>query len=573
MAEGDLIVNPECGNEDAVYSEEYADYILTYFSNLEPVLAKYRPACYQPMNIQQVVIYEKVVNEADFGIERYGYRAFPHCYGLMDMDALGFTGVLQLRRLPYLDLLGNGVLIAFIDTGIEYTHPAFVNDDNTTRIFSIWDQTIRGGKRDPSYIYGTEYGRDEINAALASGDPLSVVPSTDTDGHGTFMAGVAAGRELPQNDFSGIAPQADIIVVKLKEAKQRYRDYYNIPDGVPCYQENDIMAGLSYVARKAVFENKPLVVCLGLGTNSGDHEGTGPLGFHIDYLSSVDGLSVVVSAGNETGYRHHYQSGMVGVNDYIDVDINVGAGEKGFVAELWAGTPNLFSVGVVSPSGEFSQKIAARMDERRVVSFLLEQGEVEVVYEIVEAASGDELVFMRFVNPDSGIWKIRVYNEGRVEGNFSIWLPIRQFMATNTNFNQSSPDILICEPGNVGGALTVAGYSGKSTTVYINSSRGYTRKGRIKPDLAAPAMDVFGTTLGGGYGVATGTSVAAAIGAGVAALFRQWAMEQGLDINGYVLNKYLTKGTRRGNTSYPNREWGYGMIDIYQTFQSLRTTL
>lgn len=137
--------------------------------------------------------------------------------------------------------------VGFIDTGIDYRNQVFRYSDGSTRIFRIWDQTVRSGKKPEGIGYGSEYTRVQINEALQQEDPLLVVPSMDTNGHGTFVAGVTCGSEDIANQFIGAVPLAEIAVVKLKEAKPYLRDFYFIPEGVPAYQENDIMMAVSYL--------------------------------------------------------------------------------------------------------------------------------------------------------------------------------------------------------------------------------------------------------------------------------------------------------------------------------------
>ena len=154
------------------------------------------------------------------------------------------AGILSAFNSPALGNRGEGVLIGLVDTGIDYRSPLFKNTDGTTRIAGIWDQSVPHGSRYPSprcsgllshgrSSYGTEYTREQINEALAAEDPLSVVPSVDTEGHGTFLAGLAAGNSAPQEDFTGAAPRAELAVVKLKPAKQYLRDFYLIPPSAP----------------------------------------------------------------------------------------------------------------------------------------------------------------------------------------------------------------------------------------------------------------------------------------------------------------------------------------------------
>ena len=178
----------------------------------------------------------------------------------MDQTALEVSGILKMQNQPVLALKGRGVLIGFIDTGIDYTNPAFRYSDGSSRIVRIWDQTIQDGTPPVGILYGADYTREQINAALLSENPYDLVPSRDMNGHGTFLAGVACGSESENGDFIGAAPQSEIIMVKLKEAKQYLRDFFFVKDGVPAYQENDIMMAVSYLNGVANILNRPLVI-------------------------------------------------------------------------------------------------------------------------------------------------------------------------------------------------------------------------------------------------------------------------------------------------------------------------
>ena len=206
---------------EAVYSEDYFDFINTLsrevnMRNGDEIL------CSQPLdNGFEVLFYPReVVENGDFNIARLTYIGVPKCYALMDTSALEGTGILTMQNFPTLPLKGNGVLMGFIDTGIDYQNPVFQSENGTTRILRIWDQTVRTGTQPEGFLYGSEYTAEDINYAIRSEDSYSIVPSRDTNGHGTFLAGVAAGSEVLERDFIGAAPLADIAVVKLKEAKQ-----------------------------------------------------------------------------------------------------------------------------------------------------------------------------------------------------------------------------------------------------------------------------------------------------------------------------------------------------------------
>ena len=286
----------------------------------------------------------------------------------------------------------------------------FLNADDTPRMLAIWDQTVREGTPPEHFIYGTEYSREDINEALKSDYPLDLVQTTDEIGHGTFAAALAGGNIDDANDFTGIAPEARFIIVKLKQAKQYLRKFYRIPDKVPAFQENDIMLAMTYLGYKAGEVYTPLSVYLGLGTSSGDHNGDSPLSTVIKTLGSYRGVCISVAAGNEGNQGHHYL-GNVDMNRYEDVEIRVGENDEGFTLELWAVTPNLYSVAIISPSGEISDRVRPRSDHTITISYVLEPTTIYVSYENPETSTGNELVLMRFTTLISGVWRIRVYNE------------------------------------------------------------------------------------------------------------------------------------------------------------------
>lgn len=216
--------------------------------------------------------------------------------------------------------------------GIDYTNPAFRYSDGSSRIVRIWDQTIQDGTPPVGILYGADYTREQINAALLSENPYDVVPSRDMNGHGTFLAGVACGSESENGDFIGAAPQSEIIMVKLKEAKQYLRDFFFVKDGVPAYQENDIMMAVSYLNGVANILNRPLVICVALGNSAGSHASEGFLPSYLNYICGRRKRVVVTAAGNEANARHHFQGRIIGEMEHEDAEITVEENTKGF---LW----------------------------------------------------------------------------------------------------------------------------------------------------------------------------------------------------------------------------------------------
>ncbi len=559
--------------EEIIYSNDYADYVIEYTGDVNALRKVYNPDCVQILDRRFAVIHQRITGNPMVSLNQYGYATVAKCFGLLDTSSIEATGVLRLRRQPFVDLLGQGIIIGFIDTGIEYAHPAFVNADRTTRILSIWDQTIREGVPPEGFYYGTEYSREQIDEALQAENPLSIVPTTDTDGHGTFMAGIAAGNIDEENDFTGMAPLADIAVVKLKEAKQHLKDYFCITPGAVAYAENDIMLACRYLQDVAIKEQKPLAICIGLGTNCGNHSGNLTISRYLDIVAPIPGVAVVAAAGNEGNQSHHYESELIEAGSFVEAELRVAEEENGVYMELWSQAPNLFSIGLISPLGSFTEKIPVWYTDNRPITFPLERTEAFVSYSLVENNTGAEAIVIRLRNPTQGIWRIRVYNEGNQASRYNMWMSMERFVKPETYYLESNPNTTICEPGNAFSVLTFTAYDHTTDSLYVNASRGYTIENNIKPELAAPGVNVYGPLLNGRYGRRTGSSVAAAHGVGAAALMLEWGVLEGNQrfIQTTAIENYLIRGAgRREDLVYPNREWGYGTLDLYEALLNLR---
>ena len=233
---------PDC--REQVYSNDYFDFVVPYG---EAYTVSPPETCIQRIDEDYDILYYEREGLPPLSLGAYSYSVIPKCFGLLDRSALESSGILQLQIQPALALTGRGVLMGFIDTGIDYTSPLFRYEDGSSRIVRIWDQTITDGTPPAGIFYGADYNQEMINQALESDNPYEIVPSRDTNGHGTFLAAVAAGGMDTDNDFSGAAPEAQIAVVKLKEAKPYLREFFFVIDGEPAYQENDIMLAVSYL--------------------------------------------------------------------------------------------------------------------------------------------------------------------------------------------------------------------------------------------------------------------------------------------------------------------------------------
>lgn len=571
---------------NSVASEDFADFIAPYFTTPEEFIRSQGTDCIDFVNSTLAVVYVPLSTVTPSTYTSYTYSAVPKLYSLLDVTSMDAAGITPAGELPVLNNQGAGVIVGFVDTGINYTDSLFRNVDGSTRIIGIWDQTnnsdnsnnIENETAKPfsafSALYGTQYTAEEINLALNSDNPASIVPTRDENGHGTFLASIAAGNRDERAGFSGAAPQASIAMVKLKPAKQYLRDFYLIRDGADAYQENDIMMGVSYLYFLARKYSMPLVVCIPLGTNMGSHMGMSRLGQYLNQVSLSNGSAVITAAGNETGARHHFRAVMDADTDEVTAELRVGEREAGFSMELWAENMGAYTVGFISPTGEVAREISVPLRGENTVSFLLEQTQITVYTQIADVSSGSQFIFMRFENPMSGIWRILIRNSLDIRETFHIWLPVRGFISDETYFLRPDPDTIITDPGNARYPITVTAYDHTKNSIYIHASRGYSLSGRIKPDLAAPGVNILGASVSGRRLTRmSGTSVSAAHLAGAAAILLNWGVLNANYpyLNTPVLKSIFVRGAQRNPAlTYPNREFGYGTLNLYEAFLRLR---
>lgn len=558
--------------EEAIYGENYNDYIFEYFDREAKQTYNRNITCIQEINQLISIAYIPAVGDPMTNRDGYEYQTIPKLFGLMDTSAAEAVGVLKVRRQPYVDLFGQGTLIGFVDTGIDYQHPAFRNADGSSRIIAIWDQNQRGGTPPANLYYGTEYLKEDINKALISDNPLEIVPQVDEIGHGTFLAGAAAGGIIESENFTGIAPQAELVVVKLKQAKNNLKKYFCVEEDKIAYSEADIMLGIRYVLERARILVRPIVVLVGLGTNSGGHCGCLPLARYLDFICIRPGIAVVVAAGNEGSRGHHFEEKLL--DETKELEVRIDEKETGISMEVWVEAPGLASVEVITPLGETTEKIPLVARGQDAIRFPLERTRIYVEYTLVEANARKELIFIRMLDPTPGVWRLRIFNEGEFKMGFNVWLPIENFVEQGTYFLEPEPFITICEPGNAARTMTITAYDHYSDSLYLNASRGYNIVGYVKPDFAAPGVNVYSTLPKGRYGRMTGSSVAAAIAAGCCSLMLEWGIvqENDLFLQTVRITNLFMRGARRKDIVYPNRELGYGEIDLYGVLEQIRFT-
>ena len=554
--------------------QQYENFIIRYKQNIQGV-PEYQPdETFQIINDLFGVLYVPMREIPELQLNSYSYSSIPRCYTYMDTGALSASGVTRLHGHPYLKLKGSGTLVAIIDSGIDYLHPAF-HRGMTSKILSIWDQELESGltERIP---FGREFNRGEIEQALSAENPWEVVPSMDKSGHGTEVAATAAGYSIEKEGFSGAAPEAELVVVKLKQAKRYLRDLYLLPQEADIYQEDDIMLAIAYVLRVAAENQKPLSICIGLGSSMGAHQGEGPLNEYINSIAAFSQNAVSVPAGNEGTARHHYMKTLSAANIKDTIELRVGEKEstRGFMLEFWGDSPNFYSMTIQSPTGEQLSISTSLKNSTQELYFVFVETKVLVNYVPIERRTGNTLIFIRFLHPAVGIWKFLVGERIPGESRFHMWLPVRGMISDDTYFLEPSPEYTVTSPGDAADAMTVTAYQYRDNSLYVQASRGYNTENVVKPDFAAPGVDILTASIGAGaeFAPATGTSLAAAQTAGIAALLFEWSLirENEPYFTGNSVKNYLSRGAVRDlNLIYPNPEWGYGRLDLYHTFELL----
>lgn len=585
--------------EEMIYSNEYSDYIINFFEGLEGAEDLYRDGCVNPIIERIAILHTPRAQDYLTNLEQTPYSFIPKAFGLMDSSNIEAIGVKRVKNSELLNIDGKNVMIGVIDTGIDYTNPLFLNEDGTTRINVIWDQTIAGfGKSEnnngvsldgnledirgnssiiieeiPTALYGTAFSRAQINEALRQEDPYSIVPSRDENGHGTFMTGIAAGGRNEENDFEGIASGAEIAVVKLKEAKPYLREYFGIPQDVPAYAESDVIYAIEYLLRCADARNMPISILIGVGSSNGGHMG---LTFIERYLTTIlenPGVMVSVPAGNEGNERLHYAGEIEEGNNELQVEFNVADGQETLVMEFWGNAPTTFAIGLVSPQGDRIERIPPRFGREEEVRFPLANTTVYVAYQLVETFSGEEFIFIRLTNATPGLWRLMVYGGDERRGRFNIWMPLRQFLQDDTYFLLANPENTLTVPGNAPLVTAMTAYNHLNGSIYADASRGFINRNIVKPDMTAPGVSVMGPGLRKNFVRRTGTSVAAAHAAGVYALFLQWNIdnpELGTFYAAQIQNFFFKSAERESDLEYPNVIWGYGIMDAEQVFEQFR---
>lgn len=477
------------------------------------------------------------------------------------------------------DLSGTGVIVAVIDSGIDYAHPDFRNADGTTRILDLWDQTIPAGSvADPlseenveqsflgapaGYFLGTEFPQEVINRALeqtTERERYAVCPSRDISGHGTHVTGIAAGNGIAsQGRYRGVAYESPLLIVKLGTPGER-----SFP------RTTELMQAVDYCIRKAQEYGMPVVLNLSFGNNYGSHSGNSLLESYLDDMADYWRTSIITGSGNEGASAVH-AAGTLRENVTEEVEVAVSGYEISLNLQIWKNYADEIAVSLIHPDGSKAGPIQQILGAQRFrlgnTDVLLYYGEPspyspyqEIYFELLPA---DDFI-------DSGIWTIQLLPQKIAVGNYDMWLPAGGVLNEGTGFVLPSVETTLTIPSTAARVITVGAYDGYFDRAAAFSGRGYTREtNQVKPDLVAPGVDITSCAPGGGYVVRSGTSMATPFVSGGAALLMQWGIvnKNDLYLYGEKMKAYLIKGARRlpAMQYYPNPVFGWGALCVAQS--------
>lgn len=461
---------------------------------------------------------------------------------------------MTLVQRPPLELTGKGVLIGLVDSGVDYRHPDFCTEDGRTRILRLWDQTASGGTPPMGYSIGSEYTQEQINEALAL-PPMAgyqLVPSRDFSGHGTQVLGVAAGNGRAGGSiYRGVAYESEILAVKLGTPREG-----SFP------RTTELMLGVDYLVRQALALGRPLALNISFGNNYGSHQGNSLLETYLDRAADTGRTTICAGTGNN-GTEPLHVSGRIQEGEIRQVELGVSAYEPSLNVQLWKSYSDELEIYLIHPSGERIGPLYENLGPQRYRA-----GNTEILVYYGEPAPYlvTQEIYLDFIPQasylDSGIWTIELRGRQVKNGSYDLWLPGGGVLNRNTGFYLPTPETTLTIPSTASRLISVGAYNSRNLTYADFSGRGFTGNGLIKPDLAAPGVDITTAAQGGGYTTVSGTSFATPFVTGAAALLMEWGIIRGNDpfLYGEKVKAYLRRGAKPlpAFTEYPNPQVGYG---------------
>lgn len=456
--------------------------------------------------------------------------------------------------------------------GIDYAHPDFRNADGTTRILELWDQTIPAGSvaalEPPEGFYlGTEFSQEIINRALeqpTEQQRFAVCPSRDISGHGTHVTGIAAGNgRASGGKYRGVAYGSDLLIVKLGTPQE---------GGFP--RTSELMQAVDYCYRKAEDYGRPVVLNISFGNNYGGHAGTSLIETYLNDMSNIWRSTIVIGSGNEGAAAVH-TAGKVVMGQVTEVELAVSQYEPTFNLQIWKSYVDEMAVALVHPNGTIIGPVRRIQGTQR---FRVEDTQILLYYGEPSPYSPYQEVFIDFLPVDTyvdaGVWEVRLIPQRIVTGRYDMWLPAGSVLNAGTGFLYPVEETTLTIPSTAARVITVGAYDARFNQTVAFSGRGYTREtNQVKPDIAAPGVEITSCAPGGGYTARTGTSMATPFVSGSAALMMEWGIIRENDpyLYGEKMKAYLIRGARRdislarsgmGNTVWPNPQLGWGTLCV-----------
>lgn len=453
-------------------------------------------------------------------------------------------------------LYGTGVLVAIIDSGIDYANLDFRNADGTTRIYALWDQTIPGNPPE-GHVQGTEYTQEKINEALQQEnrtERMKIVPSEDRSGHGTAVAGIAAGngRGSKGARYQGVASESGILVVKLGTPRE---------EGFP--RTTELMQAIDYVVKKAQRAGRPVAINISFGNTYGSHTGTSLLERFIADIANLWKSVICIGMGNEGASAGH-TAGILKENTEERIPLAVQMKETAINVQIWKSYHDIVDISLISPAGVQIGPIPEVIGTQR---FVVGDTEILLYYGEPSPFHVSQEIFIEFLPKDSyitpGIWQFVLTPRKIVTGEYDLWLPSENVLNRGTAFRYPTERGTLTIPSTSQRVISVGAYD-SLTFAYADFSGRGGLEGESKPDLVAPGVDITAPTPSGIYQTFTGTSFATPFVSGAAALMMEWGIVRGNDpyLYGEKVKAYLRRGARPlpGFTEYPNPQVGYGAL-------------
>lgn len=442
---------------------------------------------------------------------------------------------------------GNGIIVGIIDSGIDYTHPDFRNEDGTTRILELWDQTLE-----------QICTQENINRALeqeTESERLAICPSRDLSGHGTHVAGIAAGNGRASDGiYRGVAYRSNLLIVKL-----------GVPDPNGFPSTTELMQAIDFCVRRAEFYGKPLALNLSFGNNYGSHSGTSLLETFINDIAGINQNCICIGTGNE-GSSGGHTGAKLSNSESNRIEFAVSAYETTLNIQLWKNYVDEFRISISDPSGSRTIPIDPVPGTSR---YTIGNCDLLVFYGEPAPYSRYQEIYFDFLPTgdylEEGVWSITLTAQQIVNGIWDMWMPSSSVRSATTRFLNPTLDTTLTIPSTAMKAISVSAYDSYYNSLAAFSGRGYTWDTRqIKPDLAAPGVEINSCAPGGGYTVKSGTSMATPFVTGSAALLMQYGIINGNDpfLYGEKVKAYLIRGAKRiqVENAYPNPELGWGVL-------------